>query len=436
MQAQTTVPEPSPGAPNPWQPPGPADPARAAANPAVPGAATGQAASETPAAGAASPAPLAGSASPAPGSASANPPPSSAGQPAAASAGALAPSGGEVRTPIARILPSPGTLPNEAGQIWREYDISPYTLRVHTTARPELAVVDWILRETGYQAWHTEPLGILSVTQRTLRVYHTPQMQAVVAEIVDRFVNAAAQSQTFGLRVITVDHPNWRAKSYRILRPVPVQTPGVQAWVLSREDAALLLADLRRRSDYREHNSPHLLIPNGQATVVSSIRPRSYVRDVTLRPDTLQGYEQQMAQIDEGFSIEFSPLLSLDGNMIDASIKCHIDMVERLVPVVIDVPTATSPRQRVQIEVPQVSHFRFHERFRWPENEVLVLGLGVVPLPAPAEGQGLLGGLPLKLPGQSASRGELIVMVESRGKQGEPAAPAPTATRPTYQGRY
>ena len=350
--------------------------------------------------------------------------------------GATPPSGGEARTPIARILPSPGTLPNEAGQIWREYDISPYTLRVHTTARPELAVVDWILRETGYQAWHTEPLGILSATQRTLRVYHTPQMQAVVAEIVDRFVNTAAQSQAFGLRVITVDHPNWRAKSYRVLRPVPVQTPGVQAWVLPREDAALLLAELRRRSDYREHNSPHLLIPNGQSTVVSSIRPRSYVRDITLRPDTLQGYEQQLAQIDEGFSIEFSPLLSLDGKMIDASIKCHIDMVERLVPVVIDVPTPTSPRQRVQIEVPQVSHFRFHERFRWPENEVLVLGLGVVPIPAPAEGQGLLGGLPLKLPGQSASRGELIVMVESRGKQGQPAAPAPTATRPTYQGRY
>ncbi len=352
--------------------------------------------------------------------------------------GAAAFPAAQPRAPIARILPTPSTLPNEAGQIWREYDISPYTLRVHTTARPELAVVDWILRTTGYQAWHSEPLGILSVTQRTLRVYHTPQMQAVVAEIVDRFVNSAAQTQAFGLRVITVDHPNWRAKSYRLLRRVPVQTPGVQAWVLPREDAALLLADLRRRSDYREHNSPHLLIPNGQSTVVSSIRPRSYVRDVTLRPETLQGYEQELAQIDEGFSIEFSPLLSLDGKMIDASIKCHIDMVERLVPVVIDVPTPTSPRQRVQIEVPQVSHFRFHEQFRWPENEVLVLGLGVVPIPVPPEAQGLLGSLPFKavLPGQNSARGELIVMVETRGKQGEPAAPAPTATRPTYQGRY
>ncbi|MDZ7619313.1 MAG: hypothetical protein U1E05_20125, partial [Patescibacteria group bacterium] len=66
---------------------------------------------------------------------------------------------------------SNGTLPNEHGQVWREYDIAPYTVRVTSTQRPEQALVDWILRETGYEAWHGEPLGILSATPRTLRVY-------------------------------------------------------------------------------------------------------------------------------------------------------------------------------------------------------------------------------------------------------------------------
>ena len=59
----------------------------------------------------------------------------------------------------ARVTKGPGTLPNDAGQEWREYDISPYTLRVTTTNRPEQAIVDWILRETGHEAWHGEPLG-------------------------------------------------------------------------------------------------------------------------------------------------------------------------------------------------------------------------------------------------------------------------------------
>ena len=66
------------------------------------------------------------------------------------------------RRPIARVTSGSGSLPNQHGQIWREYDISPYTARVTTTKRPEQAIVDWILRETGYEVWHREPLGILS----------------------------------------------------------------------------------------------------------------------------------------------------------------------------------------------------------------------------------------------------------------------------------
>ena len=112
----------------------------------------------------------------------------------------------------ARVTKGPGTLPNDHGQVWREYDVSPYTLRVSTTNRPEQAIVDWILRETGYEAWHGDPLGILSASGNTLRVYHTPDIQSIVADIVDRFVNSQAQAAAFGLRIVTVRNPNWRAR--------------------------------------------------------------------------------------------------------------------------------------------------------------------------------------------------------------------------------
>ena len=38
---------------------------------------------------------------------------------------------------IARVTAGNGRLPSGAGQVWRNYDISPYTLRVTTTNRPE-----------------------------------------------------------------------------------------------------------------------------------------------------------------------------------------------------------------------------------------------------------------------------------------------------------
>src|SRR5438105_13237175 len=79
-----------------------------------------------------------------------------------------------------------GILPNEHGQVWREYDISPYTLRVRDVAKPEQAIIDWILRETGTEVWFSEPLGILNASSTTLRVYHTPAMHERVRGIVER----------------------------------------------------------------------------------------------------------------------------------------------------------------------------------------------------------------------------------------------------------
>ena len=132
------------------------------------------------------------------------------------------------RRPITKVTSGNGALPNEHGQVWREYDISPYTLRVTATERPEQAIIDWILRETGYEAWHGEPLGVLSATKRSLRVYHTPDMQAVVAELIDRFIASEAETFAFGVRVITLDQPNWRTRAQRFLKPVNVQTPGIE----------------------------------------------------------------------------------------------------------------------------------------------------------------------------------------------------------------
>lgn len=342
--------------------------------------------------------------------------------------------------PVSAVVKASATadikLPRGHGQVWREYDISPYTLRVTATNRPEQAIIDWILRETGYEAWHSTPLGILSATPRKLRVYHTPEMQAAVGGIIDRFVAGEAATQAFGLRVVTVNHPNWRTKARRYLRPVNVQTAGVQAWVMQKEDASALLADLRRRNDFREHSSPHLLINNGQSTVVSTSQAHTYVRDVTLQPQVWPGFEQQTDRFDEGFSLEFSPLLSIDGKTIDGTVKCAITQLEKMVPVMIDAPTQAAPRQRAKTEVPQTTHFHFHERFRWPTSQVLLISMGMVALPS-SKDKTLVPGVPLPF-GNMPARANVLVFIESRGKVGQAGQTPRTARRgaKTYYGRY
>jgi hypothetical protein len=343
---------------------------------------------------------------------------------------------GTPRQPIARVTEGSGALPNDAGQVWREYDITPYVVRVTSTNRPEQAIIDWILRDTGYEAWHSEPFGFLSANQRTLRVYHTPEIQARVADIVDRFVNTEAETSAFSIRVVTIGHPDWRVKAKQMLHPVAVQTQGIQAWLVEKEDVALLLAELRKRTDFREHSSPQMLVNNGQSATVAATRPKTYTRDITLHPNAWPAFEPEMGQFDEGFALELNPLLSIDGHSIDAVIKCHIDQLERLVPVMMDVPSQVAPHQRVKVEVPQITHCRLHERFRWPTSQVLLVGLGVVPTPVPTD----TGTLKVPMPWSNAgSRADLLVLVENKGKVGDtspvPVAPTQREAR-TYHGRY
>jgi hypothetical protein len=335
-----------------------------------------------------------------------------------AGATAAAEASPQPRASRARVSSGDGTLPNDQGQLWREYDISPYSARVTSTTRPEQAIVDWVLRETGYEAWHGDTVSILAANPRTLRVYHTPETQAVVAEVVDRFVNSEAETHAFSIRVISLDSPSWRAKAQRMLRPVNVQTQGVQAWLIAKEDAALLQGELRKRNDYREHSAPHLLVNNGQTAVATAARTRNYVKGVLITPEAWPGFQPMPGQIDEGYTLELSPLLSLDGRTIDAVVKANLDQVEKLQPVMLDVPTPAAPRQRTQIDVPQLSSFRLHERFRWPVEQVLLIGCGMVAPPVPTE-QGLR--LPLV---STPARVDLLIFVESRGPNGKPAAVA------------
>ena len=301
-------------------------------------------------------------------------------------------------------------------------------------------IVDWILRETGYEAWHSNPVGLLSADRRTLRVYHTPQMQSVVTDIVDRFVNQAAESHGFGLRIVTIKNPNWRARALPLMTSLPVQSPGVQGWMLAREDAALLMSELQRRTDFREHNSPHQRVLNGQSLVVSTMRPRPYTKGIIRTQQTWPGYQPELGQLDEGFTLEFSPLLAMDTHTTDAVIKLRLAQVEKMLSVKLEVPNNIAPNQRAECQVPQMTMVQLHERFRWPTDKVLLLSMGVVATPGPQKPNMLTDALNLAT--GAAPRADALLFVEHKG----PVAPSlpgggppvSTASRPnqTFHGRY
>ncbi len=344
--------------------------------------------------------------------------------------------------PIAQVSASTDLpLPREAGQVWHEYDIRPFTSQFADRERPEQLIVDWVLRETGTECWFTEPLGILSAHRDRIRVYHTREKHRTVADIVDRFVRPDALRHEFHMRLVTLSSTNWRTKPYATMEPIVSQTPGVEAWLLSREHAALLLADLRQRVDYQEHNSPQLVIHNGQTESIARTQPVPYIRSLRLNPQVWPGYETEAGQLEQGFTVQLSPLITSDERTVDADIRCQASQVEKLRPVSVPVPSPANGNQTAQIHVPQTAGWQLHERFRWPADRVLLVSCGVV---APPESNAA----PLSKLNDVLSAGpqrrDVLLFVESKGKG--PASPeaavagGPPAEARTsginYRGRY
>ncbi len=337
--------------------------------------------------------------------------------------------------PVLSSIARTGTLPNDQGQVLREYDIRTYTRRIQDQEKPEQAVIDWILRETGTDTWFGETLSLLSASRNAVRVYHTPRIQEIVSNVVDRFVNTRSEANEVVVRLVTLDSPNWRLKALPMLRPVQVQTPGVEAWLLSREDSALLIAELRKRTDFREYNSPHLVIYSGQTHTVRNTRPRTFTSGVYTGSNGIRGLGE-VGHVEEGFTLQISPLVTSDQRAMDVVVKCSVDQVERFMPLWVDTPDRFGTRQRVQIQVPQTSSWRLHERFRWPVNEVLLVSRGLVARPGPT---GSWTGSLAKLFDGNSPRANVLLFLEARNEIRSAARPQRMASGTAgaiYRGRY
>lgn len=317
---------------------------------------------------------------------------------------------------ITRVSQTLGSLPNEAGQVWREYDILPYTSQIKNSEHPEQAIVDWIVRQTGTDLWFHQPLGILSATRERLVVYHTPEIHNEIRPLVDRFVFSKGQVQGIDVRLCTVGNPNWRESVYSVLQPIAVQTPGVEAWVISKENASLLLGSLGRRADFVSQAGGRVTAHDGQSFTLEQRTPRQFAQSILWTPGQGAGYQPVLAQINEGYQLEMACLSSLDGKTVDVRLKCAIDQIEKFNNLRVPVPHSPDRVQRVNLQVPQWVSWRLEERIRWPADQVLLISCGVVATPEnPGEVPPLGGLLDLR-----RNRADALLFIDFRGPDTRP----------------
>lgn len=333
-----------------------------------------------------------------------------------------------------------GKLPRTAGQEHRVYDLRPYTGYLTKHDRPEQAIIDWVLRETGTDVWFTEPFGFMNADRDSLSVYHTNEMHQVIAGVVDRFVAGEKDPQVLHLRVMTVGNPNWRSRAHMLMQHVSVDSAGVQAWLLSKENAAIVLNQLRQRGDTRQVQDLNLVTYNGQTKKLASTRGRNYVRNVRRARSGWPPYEPETGEIEEGYKLSISPLLSTDGRVLDCMIKAEISQVDKLNSVDLELPLPNNQTHRARIDVPQVVNWNLHERFRWPSDMVLLLSCGVVASPERAPSAVPMLNMSM-FTGTTAGRADALLFIEYRGRASgnlstTPAAPQVAAEGGLNRGRY
>lgn len=302
------------------------------------------------------------------------------------------------------------SLPNDAGQVWREYDISPYTSQIANSENPEKAIVDWIRNETGNEMWFAQPLGILSATKDKLHVYHTPEIHKAIKPIVDRFVYRKGELQNIEVNLVTIGRPNWRTEHYSILQPIEVPSPGVEAWMVSKENAALLLNELAQRTDFQKHGGGLAQIQDGQSITMERRNARQFVRSVRWAPNQNPSHQPLLTTIQEGYTLNLACLNSLDSRSMEVCIECEVNQVEKLNSVKINVPGTTGNTQKMNLQIPELVNWRLHERIRWPSDQVLLLNVGVVANPTPDNGKPLPGIL-----SKASQRADALLFLEYEG---------------------
>ena len=287
----------------------------------------------------------------------------------------------------------------EQGQIWKEYNISAYTRGVTNTSRPEQAILDAILRQTGHNVWCGSTPGMLNVTPHAVRVYHTPEIQEQVESIVNQYLLSGNRTITWQFRVMTVNNPAWRAQAFSFMRAAETQSPGSSAWILNLSDVPNLVRILQEKYGLQQVNSPVVTVHNGQPATVNLTHPRQYVRGIY--PDPAGGgFRSANGLVESGCKLEFTPLVTGDDRIVDALVQIHIDNLERVYDV--NLPMSSVRRgapNSVKIQTPRIDQFRFQERFIWAADRALLISVGITPSPIPERNN---------VPGLSALGGDRV----------------------------
>jgi hypothetical protein len=297
---------------------------------------------------------------------------------------------------------------SESGHQWKTFDISKYMALDHKDPNPQKHIVDWIFRRTDPSIWHGEKIAVLSAGRTKIRAYHNAKVLDQVSEVVERFTDADTNALSVRVRLVAANDTRWRYTVYKRLKFLSSGPQGQQVWTVKPDDAAMIFNQLQLTQGARLLADRVFDMMNGQTAVLYSTAQRPYTGTLQRDNAAAQGFQPKAEELEEGVTLRISPLLSFDGDNLDAGMLLTTNNVRTFHQTRVLAPKEVGPGE-ARIDVPEVSQTQLNQTVRaWPIGETLLISAGIQPGILQAKG----GMFNMRIPGTVPTSTELLVFVD------------------------
>ncbi len=273
----------------------------------------------------------------------------------------------------------PAGLLHESGFQMRTYDIARYTKTAQGQQNPQKAIIEWIFRRTGTADWHGEKIAVLCATKTQLKAYNSPEILKQVGEIVERFTNATDDILAVHVRFFVSSDTRWRHSVFSQLTPVGNGPQGQQIWTLRMSDAALIISQMQLQQGFRKLADERVEMVNGQLLTIRTAEPRTFAGGMQRDSAVGQGYTPRADKLEESIILKLSPLLTFEGDSVDASIDLSVNTVRMFHRTKVIAPREQGPPE-MSIDVPEVSMTHLDQTVKnWPLGQTLLITGGIHP---------------------------------------------------------
>ena len=312
--------------------------------------------------------------------------------------------GGPTSTPTEGVPPE---FPTEPNFEWKTYDISPYTALSPTSTSPQTAILDWIFRRTETGPWHGDKPAALYATRTQIRAYNSKKVIDQVSETIRQFTDAQDDVLSVRVRFLAAADPRWRYAILSRLTPVGNGPQGQQIWQTSEANIEGIIAQMQVWQGFKSLEDKKFEVLNGQTVRVESFLKKAYPGSVQREGAVGLGYQPKVDNLTEGIVLRFSPLLSWEGDTLDAAIELSTNLIRKFHQVKILGPREVGTGE-VSLDVPEVSETRLNQAVKtWPLGQSLIISAGIQP--------GLLldktGWFNLKIPGTVPTETEVLCVI-------------------------